>query len=186
MNLSGLEKNLSEIKNNKLNEQVLSYGYVIDNETGMLENKSYPAYNFTIEKKLKVLELVAQGIGKYKICDLLNIRHETILNHLKIDNKFLELYKDAEKKYIDNLETTSRQNALNPKSVIERIFLLKNLLPFKYSDSKQAVQPVTINIDANLLSSISARSKVIDAELVKPVDNDAPEHTPEINALKEG
>ena len=170
MNLSGLEKNLSEIKNNKPSEQVLSYGYVIDNETGMLENKSYP-YAFNVQKKLAFCDLISKGFGTYKALASLNVSHHSYFEHCKIDSKFKELVKHAEKIYIDSLESVSRENALNPKSVIERIFLLKNLLPFKYADNKQPSQAVTINIDSNLLASISERSKVIDAELVKPVDN---------------
>lgn len=154
--------------------------HTVDPKTGFLESKAYP-YAFDAEKKALFLEVYRNnGLTVYGTCTQLGIKHDTFIKHYRNDPAFKDAFDNTEREYADELQGVSRRNALNPKSVIERIFQLKALYPDKYGDSKtpQATQ-VNISIDSKLLDSVKKRDQVIEAEIitgsqtddVKAVDN---------------
>lgn len=141
--------------------------HTIDPETGFLESNAY-ASAFDAARKQQFLEVFqSNGLGLYRTCSKLGISHHTINKHYHNDPVFKKAYDEALERYSDELEATSRENALNPRSVIERIFQLKALRPDKYADQRQVGNVVVnISVDENLLKSIKARSEVIDIEPV--------------------
>lgn len=144
--------------------------FQINPKTGFLENPAF-AYDFDSDRKMQYLELIRKGYGKYKACDAIHVKHSTVFNHLQRDEVFRQAVVAAEKQYVDDLETVSRNNALEPKMVIERIFQLKHLLPGKYGDLQNvAPSKVTINIDGKNIELISEREKVLDAEVIKKAE----------------
>lgn len=151
-------------------EAQYAHNHVINPETGYLEN---PAYHndFDSVKKEQFLKLfVENGMGLQRTCRALGMSTETVHKHYQIDKKFKEEFDKIRTIYVDELEATSRQNALNPRSVIERIFQLKALLPEKYGDKRDSSNiNVSINIDQSMLEQIKRRQEVIDIE---PVSTD--------------
>ena len=141
--------------------------HTIDPATGFVESLGY-ASAFDAQRKTKFLEVFrSQGLGLFRTCRALGLSVSTIHQHYKIDPVFRQLYDEAKTEYTDELEATSRVNALNPKSVIERIFQLKALLPEKYGDQKTSGPPqITINIDSSVIEAAKARAQIIDAEIV--------------------
>jgi hypothetical protein len=142
--------------------------HTIDPETGFMESKAYVSA-FDAPRKLKFLELYkANGMGLYRTCRALGLSTDTVNIHYHKDPVFKAAYDEAKVEYGDELESTSRINALNPRSVIERIFQLKSLFPEKYGDQKSnsAVQ-VNISFDPSLLKNISIRQNVLEAEVLK-------------------
>lgn len=142
----------------------------IDTETGLLESKAYPM-SFDADRKKQFLEVFkSSGLGLYRTCAKLGLSHHTVNKHYQIDPVFKQLYDEAMQEYTDELEATSRENALNPRSVIERIFQLKALRPEKYADRRDSSNiNVSINIDQSMLEQIKRRQEVIDIE---PVSTD--------------
>jgi outer membrane protein assembly factor BamE (lipoprotein component of BamABCDE complex) len=123
---------------------------------------------FDSDRKLAFLEnYKANGLRLRRACREMGLSEATVSHHLRIDPVFKEKFDAVEHDYIEDLESVSKSNALNPKSVIERIFLLKCLLPDKYGqENKPSNQQIIINIDGKLLSKFSEREKVIDAKIV--------------------
>jgi len=140
-----------------------SENHVINPETGFLENPAFPN-QFDSDRKVQFINLTRQGIGFYTICKQLVISHDTAFRALREDNVFFEQVEKARKEYGCQLETTSKQNALNPKSVIERIFQLKAIFPEKYADNKQSGN-LNITINVASVPAVDA-AKVVDAEIV--------------------
>lgn len=94
--------------------------------------------------------------------------HRTVFKALRDDSLFIEEVEKARKEYACALETVSKQNALNPKSVIERIFQLKSLFPEKYTDGKQGqTLNVTVNIAAPPQQLEIDQSKVVEMKTVE-------------------
>lgn len=141
--------------------------HVINTETGFLENPAY-ASNFDSSKKLAFLSLYKQnGLRIRRTCDELGISVDTINRHIRTDPKFKEFFDVAEQEYIEELECVSRTNALNPRSVIERIFQLKCLKPEKYGQENKPTQMnVQINFDESVLKEIKGRMNAIDAQII--------------------
>lgn len=145
--------------------------HVIDPSTGFLESKAY-ASAFDANMKVIFFErLRANGLKLYSTAKELGISVHTINKHYQQDEQFKKVYDQLEREYADELEGVSRINALNPKSVIERIFQLKALLPQKYADQKSSGGTnITINVDSQLLSKVADRQSIIEAEEI-PVEN---------------
>jgi hypothetical protein len=139
-----------------------------DPDTGFLESNAY-IQAFDAERKQIFLQRMKQNsLALYRTCKELGLSHHTVNKHYREDSAFKAAYDELQREYADELEGVSRQNAMNPKSVIERIFQLKALLPSKYADQKSVGQPqITINIDEKVLAEARARQKVIDAEIVE-------------------
>jgi len=142
--------------------------HTIDVETGFIESKGY-LKAFDASRKKQFLDIFRNnGLGLYRTCKMLDLAPSTVNKHYQIDPAFKAAFDEARIEYGDELEATSRQNALNPKSVIERIFQLKSFFPEKYSDQKnQSTAQVNISIDASLLQNISKRQTVLEAEIMK-------------------
>lgn len=161
-------------------EPQYSHNHVINPETGFIENPAYSS-SFDSEKKIAFINLYYKnGLRIRRTCDQLGMSVDTIHRHYQIDPQFKKLFDDVKEKYLDELEGVSRLNALNPKSVIERIFQLKCLLPEKYGQENRPINHnVTINVDGKLLEMIKKREQVFDAEIIpssqisdgKQVDN---------------
>lgn len=145
----------------KPKEQVWAEGYdegslanhQIDAKTGYIVNPAY-AHNFDGQKKVQFLKLYRDnGLRLYDTCRKLGLSVDTIHKHNRIDSKFHKDMKEQERAYFDDLEGISRENALNPKMVIERIFQLKSHFPGKYGDQKRENSGnITINVDGKALA----------------------------------
>ncbi len=147
--------------------------------TGFIENPAFLT-QFDSDKKLSFLDAYFKnGLRIRRTCDELGISVSTVNSHYQSDPKFRELYDDVKARYLDELEGVSRQNALNPRSVIERIFQLKCLLPEKYGqENRPQTMAVTINVDGELLKTIAQRDRILDATPVT-------ENTPSVAELSQ-
>jgi AcrR family transcriptional regulator len=141
--------------------------------TGFIENPAY-LNDFDSSKKISFLDLYFKnGLRIRRTCDELGISVDTVNRHYRSDQKFREMYDDVKEKYLDELEGVSRVNALNPRSVIERIFQLKCLLPEKYGQENRPQNlSVTINVDGELLKAVTQRDQVLDAVII-PQNNES-------------
>lgn len=148
-------------------EPQYAHNGTIDPETGFLENNGY-GYPFDAERKKQFIEVfIEKGLGLYRTCQKLGISHHTIFNHLRKDPVFKTAFEEAKLRYGEELESISKENARNPKSVIERIFQLKSIFPERYADQRSnSPMNVSISIDGKAIENILKREKVIDAELV--------------------
>lgn len=148
-------------------EAQYAHNHVINPQTGFLENPAY-AHDFDSEKKQLFLRTYLDaGMGLYRTCRKLGMSCSTVHKHYQIDPVFKEQFDEIKREYGDELEATSRQNALNPKSVIERIFQLKALFPEKYGDRRESsAQTINITIDSELLKQVYNRSNTIEAEII--------------------
>lgn len=146
-------------------EPQYAHNHVINPETGFLENPAYIS-GFNSARKLQFLEVLKNnGLGLYRTCKAIGVKYDTVNKHYKIDPVFKQAYDQAMTEYIDELEATSRVNALNPKSVIERIFQLKCLLPEKYGQENRPTSiNVAINLDGNMLNLMQKRTETIDVD----------------------
>lgn len=148
--------------------------HTIDPETGFMESNGF-VHAFDGAKKQQFIKcMVENGLGLYDACDAMKISHHTLSKHYHNDPAFKEALDEAKLEYASRLDAISKKNALNPRSVIERIFQLKYLFPEKYADKRDSGNvTVNISVDPNLLKSISARQEVIDIE---PVSDSQVEH----------
>lgn len=146
--------------------------HTIDPETGFLENKGYPFAFDAQRKKLFIETMVENGMSVYNTCKALKLSHHTYFNHIQNDPAFSDAFEQAKALYKDKLAGVSMQNAMNPRSVIERIFQLKWLYPERYADKRDNSQVnVNITIDSAMLESIQKRNEIIDIE---PIDGNKP------------
>lgn len=143
--------------------------HVINPETGFIENPAY-AYDFDSERKLQFLRTFeVNNLRLYRTLQQLGISPETYNKHYNTDAAFKAAVDHVRRVYTDELEGTSRENALNPKSVIERIFQLKALLPGKYGDLKGGTQAIiNLVIDNKVLDAVSGRKPVLDVQEIPP------------------
>lgn len=146
-------------------EPQYSHNHIVNPETGFLENPAY-VNSFDSVKKQAFLKLFYEnGLRIRRTCDELGISVDTVHRHYQIDKQFKDLYDDLEKRYLDELEGVSRQNALNPRSVIERIFQLKCLLPEKYGQENRPQNiSISLNVDGNLIKEMKNREQIIDVD----------------------
>ena len=89
--------------------------------------------------------------------------HHTYFKHYNTDAVFKEAVDEAMREYGDRLEGVARRNALNPRSVIERIFILKSLFPHKYADQRaQGSTLINLVFDNKSLDDLRKRTEIID------------------------
>lgn len=145
--------------------------HTIDPETGFLENKGYP-FAFDAERKKLFIETMAEnGLSVYNTCKALKLSHHTFFHHIQADPAFKDAFEQAKALYRDRLAGISMLNAMNPRSVIERIFQLKWLFPERYADQRHPGNvTVNISVDQETLEKLKKRSEVIDAE---PISQDS-------------
>lgn len=146
---------------------------VINPETGFIENPAY-IYAFDSNRKQQFIKcLVENGLGIYEACEALGLSHHTLFKHYHNDPKFKEALDEARNEYGARLDSLSKRNAMNPRSVIERIFQLKSIFPEKYADQRQSNQlNITINVDENLIENARKREQILEAQQVtEVVDN---------------
>lgn len=143
--------------------------HTVDPATGFLESNGY-ATAFDAQRKQRFLKVYKEnGLGFYRACKALGLSHDTVNKACRVDPVFKAAFDEAMLEYADELEAVSRQNALNPRSVIERIFQLKSLIPSKYADQRvQSAPQITINIDGKMLDAIRQRSEAIDVQQIEP------------------
>lgn len=150
-------------------EPQYAHNHVINPKTGFLENPAY-VNDFDSDKKIAFFKVFYDnGLRIRRTCDELGISVDTVNRHYRLDQKFKEMYDDVKERYLDELEGVSRVNALNPRSVIERIFQLKCLLPEKYGqENKSSTVNVSISVGNDVLDAIKKRQEIIDVEQVEP------------------
>lgn len=137
--------------------------HTTDPETGFMESKSY-VYAFDAQKKTQFIRcLVDNGLGIYEACEAMGISHHTLNKHYHNDPVFKEALDEAKLEYGSRLDALSKKNAMNPRSVIERIFQLKSIFPERYADKRDSgAVTVNIAIDEKVLESIKLRQQSID------------------------
>lgn len=154
-------------------DQIAQTYHQVDPASGMIQSTGNYPTPFDPERKLQFLSLYKlNDLGLRKACRSMGLSEATVTHHLKIDPEFKRLFDECEREYIEDLECVSRQNALNPKSVIERIFQLKCLLPLKYGQENKPsnTQPVQININGNLMIDAKRREDFIEARVSREID----------------
>ncbi len=143
--------------------------HTVDPTTGFLESKAY-AHAFNAQRKQRFLDVYKEnGLGLYRTCKILGLSHSTVNSACKHDPVFKEAFEQAMTEYADDLEAVSRHNALNPKSVIERIFQLKSLFPSKYADQRNVggSTNIQINFDGKAMTVMNSREEVINVNELK-------------------
>lgn len=140
--------------------------------TNFVEANGYPC-PFDSEKKISFLKLwKSNSLGLYKTCRQLGMSVSTVHHHYKTDMEFKHQYDEVEKDYFDELEAVSRENALVPKMVIERIFQLKNRFPERYGDgqNRQHNDQVVIQVQGDLVINskkrIESMTQQVDQEVI--------------------
>lgn len=148
-------------------EPVYAPNHTVDQATGFLESNAW-LDAFNAPKKQTFLALLKEnGLKFWRTCAELGVKGDTVHKHLAIDPAFKDAYEQVKTEFYDELEGISRINALNPKSVIERIFQLKAAFPSKYGDNKQAApSQITINIDGEMIRQASERARIVEAEII--------------------
>lgn len=157
-------------------DQIAQTYHQVDPASGMIQTTGNYPTPFDPERKKQFLSLYkANELGIRKACRQMGMSVSTVNHHLEIDPVFKQEFEAAEKDYIEELECTSRVNALNPKSVIERIFQLKCLLPLKYGQENKpnTNQPIQININGNLMIDAKSRDEMIEARVVKEIESES-------------
>lgn len=138
-----------------------------DNETGYLESNGF-SLAFDAQKKTEFLKLYkANGLRYWKTCEQLGVKGETVNKHLRIDPVFQHDMEKLEAEYVDNLEAMSRDIAMTPKGVIDRMCQLKALLPGKYGghENRNHGPQVIINLDGKFLEDMRKREQIIEAQI---------------------
>lgn len=148
--------------------------HTVDPTTGFLESKAYISA-FDADRKTAFIRLfVGNGLSLYETCEQMGLSFHTVNKHYQIDATFKAKVDEAKAEYADKLDGVSKRNAMNPKSVIERIFQLKSLFPDKYADYK-SIGSTTINVNVGALSDeVGKRSETIDVVDITPVLRDSP------------
>lgn len=141
--------------------------HTVNPETGYIESKSYP-FAFDSPRKQQFIScLVQNGLGIYEACEAMGISHHTLFKHYHNDPEFKADLDAARNEYGARLDSISKRNAMNPKSVIERIFQLKSIFPERYADQRREQSlNISITIDPQLLSKVKDRDKVIEAQAI--------------------
>ncbi len=149
-------------------EPVYAPNHTVDQATGFLESNGWLSA-FDATRKTAFLSLLrTNSLGLYKTCAQMGLSVHTVNKHYQLDPEFKKAYDELEIEYTSDLEAVSRQNAMNPKSVIERIFQLKSLLPAKYADGKrESGLVVNISIDPEVIRKAAERSQIVEAEIVR-------------------
>lgn len=142
--------------------------YSVDPATGFLQSTNY-IQAFDAAKKERFLTLYRKnGLKFWRTCAELGVKGETVQKHFNIDPEFNLAVKHVKTEYYDELEGVSRENALNPRSVIERIFQLKSAFPDRYGDNKrESSTNIQINFDGKAMSIIGSRETVLDVSEIK-------------------
>lgn len=152
--------------------------HTVDPQTGFLESNAYVSAFNGERKEMFIRRLVANGLSLYNTCDEMGLSVHTVNKHYKNDPAFKQALDEARRDYADRLDGISKVNAMNPKSVIERIFQLKALFPERYADQKSSGSPnITLQIDGKTLEMIRKRDEVIEAQVVAPSNGLATEST---------
>ena len=148
------------------------HNHMIDPHTGFMENPAFLS-DFDAERKLKFLELYkANGLRLRRTSRSMGLSESTVSRHYKIDPVFKKALDDVERDYLEELEATSRENALNPKAFVERIFLLKCLKPEKYGqENRPPITNLTINFGGDRVGDAIDKAKILDAEIEKEIDS---------------
>lgn len=141
--------------------------HTVNTKTGFIESNAY-VQAFDSDKKLAFLSLFRQnGLKFWRTCAELGVRGDTVNKHYNLDPVFRSALEQTKIEYFDELEGVSRENALNPRSVIERIFQLKSRFPSKYGDNKIAGEiQISINLDGKVLQNVAKREQVIEADVL--------------------
>jgi len=148
-----------------LGEPQYSHNHVINPKTGYLENPAY-AHDFDSERKEQFLRVYYKNcLRLYRTLDELGISPSTYDRHYHIDKLFKENVDKLKTRYADELEGVSRESALNPKSMIERIFQLKSLFPSKYGEAKGSGNTmVNLVFDGNMLGILKNRDRILETK----------------------
>lgn len=164
-------------------EATYAHNHVVNPETGFLENPAYATQFDSVRKEAFLKNYRANGLRIRRACREMGLSEDTVGKHLHLDPLFREKFDAVEKDYLEELEATSKENALNPKSVIERIFQLKCLIPEKYGqENKPMSLKIEVNIDGKTLEAFAKKDQILEAQIVastpvKAVDN---QHSKEI------
>lgn len=151
-------------------EAQYSQNHTIDPSTGFIESNG-SLHAFDADRKAAFLKNYrANGLRLRNACRQMGLSEATVNKHVNIDPVFREAFEAVEKDYLEDLESTSKSNGLNPRSVVERIFLLKCLLPEKYGQENRPQNTnITLSVDGKTLDLIARRSEVIEAVEIRPV-----------------
>jgi hypothetical protein len=159
--------------------------HTVDPQTGFIESTAY-LQAFDSDKKLAFIQLFKDnGLKFWRTCAELGVKGDTVHKHYDMDPAFKAAVDHAKTEFYDELEGISRQNALNPRSVIERIFQLKAHFPDKYGDNKrETAHQITINIDGKMIEMIKKREQILEAELITGTQ-DLPRESKVLSAKQE-
>jgi hypothetical protein len=116
------------------------------------------------EKKLwpRFLHSYASSMGNLsKACDFCGISRNHYYRARKRYPTLDLLLAIIDERYMDTVEEATKRHALQPRSIVERIFLLKNLRKAKYADDDKSLAPVAVQVNFSHLGSMRDNPKEI-------------------------
>jgi len=156
-------------------QQVAETYHSWDANSGMIQTTGNYATAFTPERKQQFIDVyVASGLRFKHTCKKMGISDHTVHHHISIDPEFKKRIDEAQAEYAEELEARQRNFALEPKHFMDRAMQLRCLLPGKYARDENRNgqnQPITINVNGDLLIDAKKRSEVLDAQIVQEAES---------------
>lgn len=145
----------------------------LDASTGFIQSAVEYDDAFDAESKTRFLEYYKNnGLRLNSTCKAIGVKRDTVKKHIKLDPMFKAAVDELHDDWLQELEAVSKKSALEPKNTIERIFHMKCHLPDVYGQElKQNFQPITINVNGNLLIDSKTRSEVLEAQIVQEAES---------------
>lgn len=147
----------------------------VHESTGFLEStKQGEIEAFDATKKLSFIETLRANDFRFAItCQQSGVSPHTIYKHRRNDKAFDDAIQESVKEYAEHLEWVSRQQALEPKATLERIFQLRALLPDRYArDLKgQGGEKIEINVVGDVMISHKKSFDAVETNIVREVES---------------
>lgn len=102
------------------------------------------------------IETFRNVFDTYKAAQVVGMTIRQINYYLETNQAFAQSYAEAVKEYTEKLEGISRNQALEPKGTLERMFQLKSLKPLVYRE-KGYIQNVNVRFDADQKMDVRRR-----------------------------
>ena len=145
----------------------IAHNHQIDPTTGFIESPAYPD-SFDAEKKSAMIEILKNGPFRLeKACKSLGVHYSTFTKAWRNDPLFRESIDEAKRLHIEAVEQVLATQALEPKSVVDRIFFLKCWKPDRYNPVMRTELRTEISIDVRGLDAAIERQKVMDTQLMR-------------------
>jgi len=142
----------------------------LDPKTGYLEADNPGCNSFTIERKLKILEL-AQQYAKQRqfpditsLCDAVGISYPTFTAHLRADDKFAHEWNQIRARVFHGLTNELSIKACSKNGIVANIAMLRYLESGTFNPESRIIHSSDTNLAKAAFDRISSYK---DAEIVE-------------------